>query len=152
MCIEILHLNKDAVMKIALNKNEEWNGSTDGSELYFIDETVTHVRVAIDTETRDLIMFSKKALNIAIKKYVDFGKVEKAQKDRKNLDNYQTDYFDYYHDICMPILKEIDENCNIDNLYLNAYDYIFKYIDYLKFTEWKIKAMKDSITSDTQPF
>ncbi len=149
---KIQRLNIKEITKIANEKEWKYSISFDGGDLDFINETSTHVRVEIDHNTKEVLMYPKKLLHQAIRKFVDFNKIDELHKLREEEDNWETDYIEYYYDFCVPILREVNPNLDTNRLYVNSYDYIFRYIDYLKFTKWQSEQIEQAKYLDTPPF
>lgn len=126
-------------MKLIMNEDElrqkydlqAWDGDKDGSymEQYLDHQLGDLVRVGV-THKLDIILIDKKTFNATIDKNVDVAAL-KVRREERIASDYGEDYLEFYHDNFIEVFNtlEIDYNRNKDQLYVNAYDYIFDYLD-----------------------
>lgn len=114
---------KDIIISKNIEKMKDWDGDMDGGELErFLDDAIPNwIRFYHDKED-NVLMMNKKMLDDAIDK-VDYLPILQRMKDRVQVDNYQTEYLDWYYEVLDPIyIPIIGEETQW--VYLRLYDYI----------------------------
>ena len=110
-------------------ETDDWDGCLDGSlmENYIDQHYPDYVRAGV--QNNGIIFINKKAFNKKLDKLSNkkIDKIVKRVRDRVMIDQYHTDYIDYYYELLDPIYMKVTDY-EIKSIYVNLYDYILERI------------------------